>query len=171
MGFDRALCTAAITGLLLVETITGCGSDDEDAADTAVGRALTEQLLAGAAVNNEQEARCLAGSTVEAIGEDRLANLGVTADDVSGVGGADFTSGEIEMLVDAFFDCVDIRRVLASNLAGDAGDEAAACLSENLPEGALRDIVRSFNFEGQELPTESEQALRDVAASCGVQID
>jgi hypothetical protein len=44
-------------------------------------------------------------------------------------------------------------------------------MAESLPEDALRDIVRAFNFEGQELPAESEQALREVAAECGVPVD
>lgn len=172
MGFGRSLCTLAITGSLLVGVAAGCSSDDDEAAaDTPLGRALTEQLLEGAAVNTEQEARCVAGTTVDELGEDRLAELGVTAQDVSGMGEADFTTDEVDTLVDAFFDCVDIRRVLATNLAGDAGNEAAACLSQNLPDAALRDIVRSFNFAGQELPAESEQALRDVAATCGVPVD
>lgn len=88
MGFGRSLCTVAITGSLLVGIVTSCSSDDdEDAADTALGRALTEQLLSGAAVNTEQEARCVAGTTVD--------------------------------------------------------EEPAACLSENLPDAALRDDRRT----------------------------
>jgi hypothetical protein len=174
MRIGRTLLLVAISGPLLVGGFPACSSDDDgsgDAAETPLGQALTEQLLSGAAVNTEEEARCVAGTTVEAIGEDRLAELGVTPDDVSAMGGADFTDDEIDTLVDAFFDCVDMRQVIATNLAADAGEEAADCLAENLPDDALRDIVRAFNFEGQELPAESEQALRDTSAACGVPVD
>jgi hypothetical protein len=173
MALGRRYSTAAAIGLLVIGGFAGCSSDDDggDAADTDVGRALTEHLVAGAAVNDEEEARCVAGVTVEAIGEDRLADLGVTPEDVTGMSTADFTDAEITTMVDAFLDCIDVRRVLARNLAADAGEEAADCLAENLPEDALRDIVRAFNFEGQELPADSEQALREVAAECGVPVD
>jgi hypothetical protein len=172
MGIRRMVLTTAISAALLAG-IAGCSSDDaeDDAADSAIAQALTAQLLDGDAVNNEEEARCVATATVESIGEDRLAELGVTPDDVSGMGSAEFTDDEVDSMVDAFFDCVDMRQVLARNLAGDAGEEAAACLAENLPEDTLRDIVRAFNFAGQELPAESEQALREVAAECGVPVD
>jgi len=165
---------AVIGGALLLGGTAGCSSEGDgtgDAAETAVGQALTQQLLTGAAVTTEEEARCVAGSTVDALGEDRLAELGVTAADVSGMGGAAFTDDEIDTLVDAFVDCVDLRQVIATNLAGDAGEEAATCLAENLTDAALRDIVRAFNFAGQELPAASEQVLREAATVCGVPMD
>lgn len=169
MGSGRMLRVTAITGFLLA----GCSSDlsvNGNASDTAIRQALTEQLVSGAAVNTEEEARCVADATVDAIGEARLAELGVTPDDVSGLGTAAFTDDEVATMVDAFFDCVDIRQVIATNLAGEAGEEAAGCMAENLPEDVLRDIVRAFNFAGQELPAESQTALLDVGAECGVPI-
>ncbi|MBK9178992.1 MAG: hypothetical protein IPM45_05365 [Acidimicrobiales bacterium] len=163
----RAMGVAALllTGIALV----GCSSGDDDAAETPIGQALTEKFLQGGGVTNEEEARCVAGGFVDGLGEDRIEELGFTPDDVDMIEGAAFTDEEIDTMVDVYFDCVDVRRVIVANLAPDVGDEVADCVAENLPEDVLRDFVAAGNF-GVDMPVESDQAFRDVSAECGLPV-
>ena len=166
--FLRAMGVAAL--LVAGGALVGCSSGDDDAADTPIGQALTEKFLENAGVTDEDEARCVAGGIVDSIGEARIEELGFTPDDVDMFEGADFTDDEIDTLVDVWLDCVDFRQLLAANLAAENGDELADCFAENVPDDALRDFVKASNF-GVDLPVESEQALRDVAAECGMPVD
>jgi hypothetical protein len=161
----RAMGVAAL--LLAGSAPVGCSSGDDDAADTPIGQALTEKFLENAGVTDEEEARCVASGIVDSIGEARIEELGFTPDEVDMFEGADFTDDEIDTMVDIWFECVDIRQLIATNLAADQGDEVADCFAENAPEDALRDFFKASNF-GVDLPVESEQALRDVAAECGL---
>ena len=163
----RAMGVAAL--LVAWGALVGCSSGD-DAADTPLGQALTEKFLQNAGVTNEEEARCVAGGIIDSLGEARIEELGFTPDDVDMFEGADFTDDEIDTMVDVWFDCVDFRQLLAANLAAENGDEVADCFAENVPDDALRDFVKASNF-GVDLPVESEQALRDVAAECGMPVD
>jgi hypothetical protein len=164
--------TALGLGALLFagSALIGCSSEPDDGAETPFGQALTEKLLSEAGVNSEEEARCWAGGVVDTLGEDRLEELGFTPDDVDMIPGAGFTDDEIDTMVDLYFECVDVRQLLATNLAADHGDEVADCVATNWPEDALRDFVKASNF-GVEMPTESDQAFRDVALECGLPIE
>ncbi len=117
----RAMGVVAL--LLAGSALVGCSSGDDDAADTPIGQALTEKFLENAGVTDEEEARCVAGGIVDSIGEARIEELGFTPDEVDMFEGADFTDDEIDTMVDIWFDCVDIRQLIATNLAADQGDE------------------------------------------------
>jgi hypothetical protein len=160
----------AVALLVAGSAVMGCSSEGEDAAETPIGRALTEKFLGEGGVTSEDEARCVAGGIVDGVGEDRIEELGFTPDDVDMIEDADFTDDEIDTMVDVYFDCVDVRQVIVANLAAGVGDEAANCFAENLPEDALRDFFAAGNFGG-EMPAESDQAFRDVAAECGVPVE
>lgn len=162
--------TGVVALLVVGSALTGCSSEGDDAADTPIGQALTEKFLEGRMVISEAEARCVAGGIVDGVGEDRIEELGFTPDNVDMMEGAEFTDDEIDTMVDVFFDCVDMRQVIVTTLAAEAGEEAAECFAENLPEDALRDFFASSNF-GVEMPDESNQALRDAAAECGLPVD
>jgi hypothetical protein len=164
----RAIGAAAL--VLAGSALLGCSSEGDDAAETPFGRALTEKFLSEAGVTSEEEARCFAGGIVDSLGEVRLEELGFTPDNVDMIDGADFTDDEIDTMVDLYFDCVDVRQVLATNLAVEHGDEVAGCVAESFPDDALRDFVKAGNF-GVDMPAESDQAFRDVAAECGLPVD
>lgn len=162
--------TGVVALLVMGSALMGCSSEGDDAAETPIGQALTEKFLEGGMVISEEDARCVAGGIVDGVGEDRIEELGFTPDNVDMIEGADFTDDEIDTMVDVFFDCVDMRQVLVTNLAADVSDEVVACFAENLPEDALRDFFAASNF-GVDMPDESDQALRDVAAECGLPVD
>lgn len=171
MRLHRILRMMGVAVLLVMgSALMGCSLRGDDAADTPIGQALIAKLQASSFATSEEEARCVAGGIVAGIGEDRLEELGFTPDDVDMIEDADFTDDEISAMVDVFFECVDVRQMLAANLATGAGDEVAGCVAENVPEDVLRDFFAASNF-GADMPSDSDQAFRDVAAQCGLPVE
>jgi hypothetical protein len=174
----------SIAILALVATAAACGGDDDGggggdsaAADTPIGQALTDELMAegeDSPVSTEDEARCVAGGIVSEIGEDRLAELGVTVDSLgaSDIEDIDFTDAEAEKIVDAMFDCIDIKAALATEFEADFGADGAQCLADNLDEEMVRDLMASsfLGDESAEMPEEFFQAFLDIAAECDLPI-
>ncbi len=163
-----AACAAALLA-------SACGSDTEagSGADTAIGQALTEEFLSegDSPITTEEQARCMSGDIVDNIGEDRLAELGVTADNVADIDEIDFTDAEFDTIVDALFDCVDVRDAMATEMAGDFGEEGAACVADNLDEDLLRDVMAAgFRGEDAEPSNDFLQAMLDVAAECDLDL-
>jgi hypothetical protein len=165
--------------------VAACGSEDGDeaaddspasvdeAADTPIGQAIADEMMTGAEgdlVATEEQARCASGTIVDGIGEDRLAELGITPDSVGGLGAVDFTDDEIDVVVDAVYDCADVREQLAAELAADFGDEAADCLADQLDEDFMKGLLRT-NFDdtaSDEAAAEFFQQFLDIAAECDV---
>lgn len=169
--------------LVLAATAAACGGDDDggsdnaDAADTPVGRALTEELMAesdDSPISTEEDARCVAGGIVAGVGEDRLAELGITAETAVGseIEDVDFTEAEIGIVVDSMFDCVDVTAALAAEFEADFGAEGAQCLAENLDQDLVRDLMTSsFLGEDAEMTDEFFQAFIDIAAECDLPLN
>ncbi len=179
----RALVLIAAAAVV----VAACGSDDgtstvdspaaiEEAADTPIGQAIAAEMMSGEdgeLVATEEQARCAAGTVVDGIGEDRLAELGITADSVGGLGAVDFTDDEIDVVVDAVFDCADVRAQLAAELAADFGDEGANCLADQLDEDFMKGLLRT-NFDdtaSDEAAAEFFQQFLDIAAECDLALD
>lgn len=168
---------------LALALMSACGSGDDgsgsgsssDGADTPIGKALTEDLMAEGEDElnaTEEEARCAAGGIVDGVGEDRLEELGVTADNVDDIETIDFTDGELDVVVDSLFDCIDVEQMLADEMAGEFGDEAASCVAEELDPDLMKRIFKSEFGDGadEELQSEFFQAFLDVAAECDLPI-
>ena len=164
----------------LAASVAACGGDDDGgdsgdvaaAADTPVGKALTEELMAesdDSPISTEEEARCVAGGIVSGVGEERLEELGVTADTAIGsdIEDIDFTADEIGTIVDSMFDCVDVQAAMAEEFEEDFGAEGAQCVAENLDQDLMRDLMASSMIgDDDEMPDEFFQAFLDVAAEC-----
>lgn len=178
----------AITAALAL-TLGACGGDDdsgggggggggdvEAAADTEVGQALTAELMSeseDSPVSTEEEARCIAGEIVSTIGEDRLTDLGVTADEIGDIEDVDFSADEAGTIVDAMFDCVDIQSALAAEFEADFGAEGAECLASGLSDDLLRELMASsfLGDESDEMSEEFFQAFLDIAAECDLPLN
>ncbi len=175
----RALATTAALAL----AATACGGDDDggggaggggddvaEAADTPIGRALTAQFLEDdeeTVVQTEEQARCLSGRIVNDIGEDRLTEAGVTAEDVGDVTDYDFRPEEIDTIVDAMFGCIDIRASFIESFEQDFGADGAECVANELDQDFVKELMRSEFTGGSEEPTpEFIQAFLDIAAKC-----
>lgn len=166
----------AILALLATVAASGGGDDGGDnaaAADTPLGRALTAELLdesEDSPIATEEDARCVAGGIVSEIGEDRLVELGVTADNVGdgSIEDVAFTEDEAATIVDTMFDCVDVKAALVSEFEADFGAEGAECVADNLDDELVRDLMAQafLGEDEQEMPAEFFQAFLDIAAEC-----
>lgn len=170
----------AVCALSLPATACGDGDDGasgasvEAAADTPIGRALTAEFMADqdSVVGTEAEARCMSGQIVSEIGEDRLVEAGITAENVGDVADYDFDDDEIDAIVGAMFACVDIRASLVESFEADFGSDGATCVADELDEEFVRDLMRSEFTGGAEEPTaEFLQAFLDIAAKCDLALD
>ncbi|WP_040493487.1 hypothetical protein [Ilumatobacter nonamiensis] len=169
----RILSIAAVTALTLAAA--ACGGDDDggssDGADSPVGEALAAEILddseGESVAQTEEEARCWAGSIVDDIGEERLEELGVTADNVSDIDDIGFSDDEVDGLVDGMFDCIDVTATFAEQFTEDFGEEGAQCVAESLDEDFVKDLMRSV-VSGEEAEPSEEffQDFLDIAAEC-----
>jgi hypothetical protein len=116
---------------------------------------------------NEEEARCMSGGIVEGIGEDRLEELGVTADSVATIEDIDFTEAEADVVVDSLFDCVDVKAQMVQEFESDFGKEGAECVADNLDDEMIRNLMSAgFVDEEAEMGDDFFQAFLDIAAEC-----
>ena len=162
--------------LVLVLALSACGSDDgvSAGADTPIGQALTEEFMSetDSPFNNEEDARCMSGKIVDGVGEDRLEELGLSGSDVPDIDTIDFTEGELDVVVDSLFDCVDVQAELAKEFESDFGEEGAQCVAENLDEDLVRDLMSaSFVDEEPEMTDDFFQAFLDIAAECDLPLN
>lgn len=180
----RSLAVAAV-----LAAVAACGGDDdgnattsgdattsgqaEAAADTPIGQALTAEFLAQSAtspISNETEARCVAGGIVAGVGEQRLAELGLTPDRVGNVQEIAFDADEVDRIVGAMFDCVDVRSALAAQFAAEFDTVVAACLADAFGDDMLRSIMAS-SFLGDDAQAASAQFFEEfieIAAACNM---
>ncbi len=164
----RRYLGAACVGALL---LSACGSDGGGGADTAVGQALADELMSDAdsPLTGEEEARCMAGDIVDNVGEERLEELGVTADSVAAIEDVEFSADEEQTVLDALFDCVDVRAAMAEEMTSDFGEEAAKCVADNLDEDLLREAMSAgFSDSDAEPSNDFFQGMLDVAAECDI---
>ena len=165
-------------GAVCVITLLGaaCGGDDDGsgggasaAADSPIGKALTAELMSedDSVVQDEEEARCWSGKIVDGIGEDRLGELGVTAQNVGELEDIGFTEGEVGTIVDSMFDCTDVKESFAKSFEEDFGAEGAACVADKLDPDFVRELmVSSFTGNEPEPGGDFLQAFLDIAAEC-----
>jgi hypothetical protein len=190
MTTPRAL-RRSIAILAVVSVVAACGGDDDGggagngdggdggaAADTPIGQALTAEFMAeseDSPISTEEEARCVSGGIVSEIGEDRLAELGVTPESIadSDIEDVAFTAEEAGTIVDTMFDCVDVKAALATEFEADFGAEGAQCLADNLDEDLIRDLMASsfLGDETDEMPDDFFQSFLDIAAECDLPLD
>ena len=166
--FRNTRARFVMAGLALTLSAAACGGETA-AADTAVGQALTDELMseADSPFSSEEDARCMSGGIVEGIGEERLEELGVTADSVSSLEEIDFDEAEAEVVVDSLFDCVDVKAEMVSQFEADFGAEGAECVADNLDDEMVRDLMASsFVGEDPEMSDDMFQAFLDIAAEC-----
>ena len=180
MGRHRALGVAAAVTLLLA----ACGGRDDDAADgddgADPGDSRTDEYIgAVSAAMRENEVRldpdqaaCIAIAIVELVGVDTLTEADISPDELGDA--ADLSSLDLDMpgdavdrLSTAVGEC-DIAGVIKEGLvdsftrevSADVAPDGAACLSDNLNDGALTDAFARTLVDGQ-----GRQHLQDPVAS------
>jgi len=169
-----------IIGLVasLVLVVTACGDDSGNALsddEQAVADAVVEFILADEDFStrplSEDEGRCLAESTVQRIGVEGLAEIGITADSVPDDNPFEGASGDkVDAFLDAYFDCLDLAELFASELAADGtlSEDSVGCLADELSEGdLLREMLRS-SIVGEEFDDDAElmRGFLEIMVAC-----
>ena len=163
--------------MALMVIAAACGDDDDsgstDISDDPLAMALADSVVEeDSPFATQEDANCFAGKVVGEIGTDRLNELGVTETNVGEIEDIDFTEGEIDTIVDAMSDCVDLTAALAAEFEADFGAEGAECLAEGLGDDLLTDLMKSsFTGEEEELPDEFFQQFLDLAAECDLPLN
>lgn len=165
--------TALLSAAALTFGLAACGGDDEGgAAGSPLAEALATEIMAeseSSPVGSEEEATCWANKIVGDIGEDRLAELGMTVDDIKDVEDYDFTPEEMSTMVDAMFSCVDVKAAFAAEFEEEFGAEGAKCLADELDEDLVKDAMLA-DQSGGEPSEEFMQAFLDIAADCDLDL-
>ncbi len=113
----------------------------DDPLVAALSASIREPGSSDDALPTAEEASCSAQGTVDTIGADRLAELGVTADRVPAeLSEYGFDPDELEAVVDIELGCIDFRRLLSETFVADGvlGESGAECLAAAFPADLLR---------------------------------
>jgi|GEM_PF-3908350 len=83
----------------------------------------------------DEEELCMGQKVIDSIGEDRLSELGVSAEDASAIDDADFRIDEEASLLNALVDCVDARELMNQSFeASGLPDEKIKCINDSLTD-------------------------------------
>jgi hypothetical protein len=150
---------AGSTTTTVAPTTTTGGGVAGHAIGGLVTDSLTEGSGAASAVLTGNEEECFTSSFAQAIGAERFAELdalAATADDMSEVFGQ-MTDPELDAMVSAISDCVDVEALLLAEMSGEEmSPEAAACVAGSVSqEDTLNSLVRAM-MTGEDPTTNPE---------------
>lgn len=162
----------------LVLVAAACGDDDGGGSgsgdtDSPIAQAIADDIMNdpdGPPIERS-EAECIGGNIVSSLGEERLDELGVTAETAGDIGEVAFTDEEAGQVVDAFFDCADIGTLLVEQMVGEGtSDEDAECLVNALGDDTLRNFMQAALLsQGEDIPDDVFNAMIDAFAECDIQ--
>jgi len=152
------------------------GSSDTTVASDVAGSdgsfvdSFAAALLEQQVTDSAEEAACAASGIVTTIGEDRLAELGVTTGVIGAMSDYEFTEDEQSAMLGQIFGCVDIASAIKQDYI-DSGltEEQADCVTDKLDIEALVELARSG--PGGSDAASAAQAEEEGAAfaECGVE--
>ena len=167
----RKLTPIVLSGLLF---LAACGDDDGGGGGDLsseekeyVDAAMAEFDPAEAEPLTEDDARCVVTSMVEAIGVDRLEELGVTPESFSSDDGAPFPEGltedEANGVVDGFEGCIDLPALFTESMAADESidEETKACLADAFDEDTIRRIFVTMLTEGEDALSDDPELMQE----------
>lgn len=167
MNLRSLLSLFVVAGLLL----SACGGDDGDDVDPALVSALATELASDDAPFTPEIAECASEKIIQGIGVERIAELGVTADNVPDSSTLDFTDGEIDTVVDALGDCGDLSDLMAESLVEDGAIPAdtAECFGNEISDDVMKDAFRiTLRDPSAEPSGEFFEAFVSAAVACDV---
>ena len=119
-------------------------AEEEAAATNPLAMAIVDSMPPGFAPPSAPQADCIGGKVVTALGDERLEELGITPGASAVFGSTEFTSDEIDTIVDILFECVDVVPLITSAFVPQAGPETADCYARFIDEPLLRDLATPF---------------------------
>lgn len=169
-----------------------CGGDDDvavdspaadsPAADSAAGDSASGSPYASAIAaeiltesdgmtSDPAEAKCMGENVVAAIGEDRLAELGMSPTDAGDIEDYDFTEAEFAAMFSGMFKCLDVKAGLAENLVGSGlTEEQANCIVGELTIEQLESMGVASASGNEAAVAAAEGVMRAAGVTCGVDI-
>jgi len=177
MKFTRIAAIAVALALVL----GACGDSSESSSsggNSLLVRALAEEIAAPDDDGTPSpfpidDAMCASEKILDDIGIGRLAELGITAEQVGEIDTIDFSEDELNTLVNAFGDCSDLSKLMGDQLAADGtlSQADADCFAKEFDESLLLDVFKA-TFRGEELgedpPDDFLNEFIDVAAACDI---
>lgn len=174
----RKLAPAVLSGLLLLGA-AACG-DDEDGGGGGdlpaeeqeyVDAAMAEYDAEEAEPLTEDDARCIVVSMVDALGVERLEEIGLTPESFADDSDEPFPSGleedEANQVVDGFEGCFDMSQLFLDEMAADESlpPEARECLAEAFDEDFTRRIFVTMLTKGEAALEEDEELTSELFAA------
>ncbi len=148
----------AVIGVLALFA-TSCGGDDP------LIQAMADDMAAQAdgLSTDPAETLCISQASYDALGADRLAELGITVENPNLLT-AVVDEREAEKLVDGLYSCVDVNEMIVSQVTSTGLPPAAAdCIIETLGEDGVRQFILD-QFQGEELSLTTD--VRTAMLSC-----
>jgi hypothetical protein len=165
-----------LVALALVMTLiaAACGSDSGGSAapaDDPLVQAVVADILAeeDGLTADRGEAECFAGGVVGGIGADRLAELGVTVDNVGSLDDFTWSEDEANLIIDKMFDCTDVSQSFVDDLGGSGmTSEQTACLADAFDKDTMRKFFVAA-LTGDE-SADSFTAIAEAMSGCGLDL-
>lgn len=166
----RRLTKMVALGLGLILLASACSDDDGGgaSADDPLVVAIVDDIVNNDApfTTDRGDAECFAGGVVGEIGNDRLAELGVTAENVGDLDDFAWTEDEVNVIIDKLFGCIDVKDSFARSLQGpEADDGVTSCISGELSDDSIRAFFAA-SFSGVE--SDSFDEISAAMAACGL---
>ena len=163
-----------VATILLALTLiaAGCGGSDGGERDQALFDALTNDILSDSDpfTTDADEARCVSEGTYDALGADRLAELGITVDSPD-PDDADLSRDDASDVVDTIFDCVDMKASFATSMEGDGiTSEQATCMADEFGNDGLKTLFIDAMVAADDAQPSDDfiASFTAAAATCGL---
>jgi hypothetical protein len=159
----------AITALLVVGALAGCGGgseagSEEDAYAAAISDSLMESSADDEVQPTEAEAECIGQGVVNVVGVETFQEAGVTPDTIRDDDAeldellGDPSQEQADGLVDVIFECVDLGAMLTAGLQASATEdgveiapEKLECIGDNFERSErLRELFATALLEGND---------------------
>lgn len=169
----RRLARLATAGLALTVLAGACGDDGGGNGAAPVDDPLVQAIVDDITIDDNPlttergDAECFATRVVGSVGNERLAALGVTVDDVGSINEFSWTPAEVDMIVENMFDCIDVTSGFTRSLVSeDMTPEQVGCLEGSFTQDVVHDFYRS-TFSGDE-GAEFFGQITAAMTACGI---
>ena len=168
----KRLIKVVALGLGMALIAAACGNDTGGGAapaDDPLVSAIVDDILSdsGGMTDDRGEAECFAGGVVGGLGGSRLAELGVTPDNVGELDEYTWTDDEARLIIDKMFECMDPAQSFFDDLAIDGmTDEQTACLAGAFDEDTLKEFFVG-GLTGEQ-PTDFFATIGAAMSECGL---
>jgi hypothetical protein len=146
----------------------GAGSAEGQALADAIAAQMTADTSAGNPFANEADAQCFADGMVGALGVERLAALGLTAESAASAETAmgQLTEEEQGKVADAALGCIDLKKAIKDGaVSGGLPEAQAQCLADSLSKDLLKKAFLS-EFSGSTFDPTTDPEFMAAITHC-----